>query len=88
MGSQGRDAAFQPDQVPGVDENVSTPGARHLAESEQWLAAQKEAPAPTCKERLQVQPATALLVEVAAAHDGQPPADWLRVMKWRLYGQD
>jgi hypothetical protein len=71
---------------------MSTAGARYLAESEQWLAAEREArtsPQPPPNEAAKPKVlATAPLFEVAAFHDGQPPADWLRVMKWRLYGQD
>lgn len=51
---------------------ASTPGATFLARQRHDLQQQP------------ANPATASLAEVAALHDGQPPADWLRLF-WRLW---
>ena len=62
---------------------MSTAGARHLAESENWLAAQS-APAVEPEPEPETVVAVAPLVEVAATHDGQPPLTWLQ-MFYRKY---
>ena len=61
---------------------MSTPGARHLAESGIWLADQN-APASviTLEPEPEIEPAVAPLFEIAAAHDGQPPFAWLHMFR-------
>lgn len=61
---------------------MSTAGARHLAESAKWMAAQEA----TRKQTLQVHaPRTEPPAEQAPAHDEQPSAERLRYLM-RRYG--
>lgn len=53
---------------------MSTAGAIHLAESEQWLAAEAEQREPDAP----VQPATAPLAEVAMQHERDAPPWYVR----------
>jgi len=64
---------------------ASTIGALFLAREMQKL----ESP-PSNPERLPRRPATATLLEYAAAHDGKTPAEWLRMFRklWRSGSPD
>ena len=62
-------------------------GARHCAESEKYLAWEREmstvtatpgAPVPTAAVR-EMRPTGVHLYEAAAAHDGQPAEEWRRL---------
>lgn len=56
---------------------MSTPGARHLAESGIWLADQEEPKPIVLEPEEETVAAVAPLFEVAACHDGQPALSWL-----------
>ena len=71
----------------GYQDTVSTPGARHLAESGVWLADQNE-PVPIAPEPEQeTVAAVAPLFEVAACHDGQPALSWLHMFYQQYCGR-
>jgi hypothetical protein len=60
---------------------MSTAGARHLAESEQWMQAQAVPSEPLVAPDEPVHTMTVPLYEVAAVHDGQPPILWLQALR-------